>query len=335
MERFEIEQLLAADIFHNQKEKPGVAETHISWVILAEKHAYKIKKPVKFSFLDFSSLEKRKYYCEREVQLNKRLAGDMYLGVIPVFKINNTVSFTNGNGNIVDYAVLMKRMDSTLEMDKLLIENRVNADSIDKLAVKIAVFHQHAAVISKQSGIDQQKARFNDIQAVQEQVDKYCRADFSGLIEQAIEKSNQYLEKNSDYFEKRSLTGFIKDGHGDLHAGNIFLYNDPVIFDCIEFNDEMRKVDILDEIAFLCMDLEYYGQTGFSARLYREYHQCAGITENDDSRLLFHYYKCYRANIRAKIKLINIDREKRTAAIVTKESAEGYLSLLKKYLTEF
>jgi aminoglycoside phosphotransferase family enzyme len=335
MKKEEIEQLIRCEHFMDEHSKPILVETHISWVILAGQYAYKIKKPVRFSFLDFSSLKKRKYYCERELILNKRLAEQMYLSVIPIFKKGIDISL-NQDGAVIDYAVLMKRMDAALEMDKLLIAGKVNEQAIEKLAAKIAAFHRSATVITNKTGIDTLKKRFNDLEAVLPFVQHHPGNNFSGIIRGAVKKSDAFLNKYQSYITERATQGYIRDGHGDLHSGNIFLYQDPVVFDCIEFNDEMRQIDILDEIAFLCMDLDAYGRRDLSRHFYQNYLEYSGINETENSALLFHYYKCYRANIRAKINLLNAIEATGEAILNQKtKAASNYLSLLENYLSGF
>ena len=138
MEKLQIKNLIESKIFPEQRGRPLLKETNISWVILTKKYAYKIKKPLQYSFLNFSTLAKRKYYCEREVELNKRLAGKIYLKVIPVFINKDDFSFNKDDGKLIDYAVLMKRMDSDKEMDKLLERDSVSNNAIEKLAKEIA-----------------------------------------------------------------------------------------------------------------------------------------------------------------------------------------------------
>jgi aminoglycoside phosphotransferase family enzyme len=333
MEQQEIEKLAVSGIFPSKLDKPRLKETHISWVILTKRYAYKIKKPLKFSFLDFSTIEKRKYYCEKEVQLNKRLAGKMYLKAVPIFCNNETFSFKREDGKLIDYAVLMNRMDTGKEMDKLLKEGQVSRAAIKRLAKQIAAFHRGATVIKRKFDADGLKQKFNDLQSVLEFVYEHLGHALAGIIPKAIEKSSRFLDNHKTYLDERSLRCFIRDVHGDLHSGNIFLYREPVVFDCIEFNDSLRQIDILDEVAFLCMDLEAFHRHDLSKLFYESYLQYAGIKETRESRQLFNYYKGYRANVRAKVNALNAlqatDDEQR---LKNKNEVPKYLKLLKSYL---
>lgn len=332
MEQQDIDQLMNCKELQESNGIPSLIQTHISWVILTEKHAYKIKKPVDFIFLDFSTLEKRKHYCEREVELNKRLAGDMYLRSIPIYKKNNTFSIIKQEGEIIEYAVLMNRMDTSKEMDKMLLTEQVTEKEIEKVAKKIADFHQQSTIIKKAIPINAIKKRFNDIEDVLELVISPVAETFYPVTRDAIEISNLFLDKYQRYIKERALNGFVRDVHGDLHMGNIFLYDEPVIFDCIEFNDQLREMDILDEIAFLGMDLDAYGRNDLSEHFYKIYLQYSENKESIVTALLYKYFKYYRANIRAKVYLLNALELSDPLLYQEKiKSAERYISLMKQY----
>lgn len=335
MNKDEVEQLKDEEQRLHQYQKSTLLETHISWVILTDHDAYKIKKPVKFSFLDFSNLEKRKYYCEQELILNRRLATQMYLQVVPICKNGESFSFNGKEGEVIDYAVLMKRMDAAREMDQLLKQNSVDKSVIKSLAAKIAAFHAQATVVRKAASIDAQKSLFNDLATLQDFIEVYLDKDYKAVVQNAMEKSNRFLKDYEPFIAERSENGFVRDLHGDLHTGNIFLYKDPVIFDCIEFNDEMRQVDVLDEMAFLCMDLESYGRPDLSDYLFRNYLGYEGTEMTEEERLLFGYYKVYRANIRAKVHLLHArERTDNQASLEhSLKMAAQYLDCLKRYLT--
>ncbi|MET3114728.1 aminoglycoside phosphotransferase family enzyme [Pedobacter sp. CG_S7] len=333
MEQREIDKLIKCKDLQEPEHQPILVETHISWVILAGNYAYKIKKPVKFSFLDFSTLEKRGYYCDREVLLNKRLAAEMYLRTIPIFKRDREISFSNQDGVLIDYAVLMMRMDTNMEMDKLLLNDQISEVAIEKLAIKIAEFHRQAKVIDHHSPIESLKNRFNDIEDIAANVLHHLGDTFTSIIQESVKISNYFLDKYQDIFAERTLNGFVRDVHGDLHTGNIFLYPDPVVFDCIEFNDELRQMDVLDEIAFLCMDLDAYSRSDLSEYFYKKYVHYSGIKENNKARLLFDYYKFYRANVRAKVYMLNAGKTKNQLLMEQQIiPATRYLNLLGKYM---
>lgn len=332
MKRNEI-AVLAGDLDTGGTEKPVLLETHISWVILAGAFAYKIKKPVRFSFLDFSSLKKRKYYCERELALNRRLAPGMYLRVVPVCQDQQGFALGTKNSRIVDYAVVMSRMDTAKEMDRLLETGQVREQAILTLAARLAAFHRGARVVQRRPDIAVLRARFNDLLSVQAFAGRHLGADPAGVIGRAVQSSDRFLERSAAVIFERSAKGFVRDLHGDLHTGNVFLYEEPVIFDCIEFNEGMRELDVLDELAFLTMDIEAHGRAGLSGLLYREYQRLSGAESCGEDKALYAYYQCYRAAVRAKVQLLRA-RATGDQPVFTDSlrAAAVYLALLAGYL---
>jgi aminoglycoside phosphotransferase family enzyme len=327
MKQAEIEQLAASDLLGSN---PDLKETHISWVILTEQYAWKIKKPLQLSFLDFSTLEKRKYYCQREVELNKRLADGMYIKSCPIFKKDDLFSLTGEEINILDYIVLMKRMDTAREMDRLLENNQVSTQDIEKLAGQIAAFHQKAVIVQEPFDLQGLQQKFADIETVREIIGEHLGRPAGQLITEAIKKSGEFLNEHRMLFEKRVSGGFIRDVHGDLHAANVFLTEEPVVFDCIEFNDQLRRIDVLDEVAFLCMDLEAYDRKDLAELFYRQYSQRFPMLLTEESNMLFQYYKYYRANIRAKVSAIKIKVNSGSD-----QRLRRYIRLIEKYLSAF
>jgi aminoglycoside phosphotransferase family enzyme len=255
MTKEHIVKLLSEGVFPGYTGRPDLVETHISWVFLCDRFVYKIKKPVRYTFLDFSTLEKRKYYCEREIELNRRLTHDMYLDVQPIWEIAERFYVGEQSGEIVDYAVRMRKLDSSRQMNTLLWNNKVTSSDIRSLAEKIAGFHKSAMIVCRRNVL-QIRDEFNDLKNERE----YLGTGRGAIIDRAIESSDTFIEKHKEIFAGRLKEGFYRDCHGDLHSRNIFLLPDPQPFDCIEFNDEFRQIDVLNEVAFLCMDLDAFGR---------------------------------------------------------------------------
>src|SRR6056297_88309 len=147
-----------------------------------------------------------------------------------------------------------------------------------------------------------------------------------------IENSYSYLNKIRNFSNHRVISGYQRDCHGDLNASNIFLYDDPVIFDCIEFSSELRQIDVLNDIAFLCVDLDFYNREDLSKIFYEKYREYFGMEENEDEFELFRYYKCYRANVRAKVTLINIQKHNGSDNTRKLEDAKKYIDLMTNYM---
>ncbi|NEN25798.1 phosphotransferase [Cryomorpha ignava] len=334
MTRQEINKLLDCGEFPERTEQRELIETHISWVILCDAFVYKIKKPMKYSFLNFTTPELRKYYCEREIKLNKRLTDNVYLEVLPIREDGKKINLGGDTGNEIDYAVKMIKLDGEKQMDRLLAANKVKPADIENLADKIASFHKSTTVIREKDALAIQD-EFNDLKSERDYASVQSGKEYVEMIDRAIAFSDKFIKLHSDLVAARLKNGFYRDCHGDLHSRNIFLLPEPVPFDCIEFNDDFRQIDVLNEIAFLCMDLDAAGRDDFSELFLESYNRHFTAMSTPDERMLFVYYKAYRANIRAKVSSLRArsaatDSEKLTAL----SSAEKYLSLMNGYIEE-
>ena len=304
MNESEITILAEKGHFKGSRLNGTVEETHISWIILTKHFAFKIKKPVKLSFLDFSTLAKRKFYCEREVQLNLRLSR-IYLDVVPVYNYRNSWNIGRGRGEVKDYAVRMRRLKSDKKMDAMLRHQQVKTEDILSLAKTVTAFHKNSPIITVPFEISEARALFNDVLSIRNFIRAQMGQAYSTLITQAVRWSNDFLQAHAPDFQGRISEGFKRDVHGDLHSGNIFLYKKPIIFDCIEFNDSYRQIDVIDEIAFFCMDLEANRTKYFSKMFLKEYVSHFSCFQTKSDERLFLYFKCYRANVRAKVNAIS------------------------------
>ncbi len=309
-----------------------LVETHISYVLLGPAVAFKIKKNIHYSFLDFSTLKKRKHFCEQEVALNNRLSKGVYLGVVPVLQDGEELTIDGKSGKIIDYAVHMKRLQGAKQMHVMLDKKQVSKKHMKTLAVLIRDFHCQTTVIKKIFNPQQFVSRFNDILTVSDFISTALGAASVATMKKAVRMSDAFLHTHHDLFIQRIENGFTRDCHGDLHSRNIFLYHRPIIFDCIEFNDEFRQIDILDELAFFCMDLEAEGLYDLSKAFTTYYFRKAKNNFGSREQLLFTYYKCYRANVRAKVNALRAMQA--TEPVQKKWLAEvkKYLSLMDSYL---
>lgn len=283
--------------------KANLIETHISWVLVGEEFVFKIKKPVKLGFLDFSTLPLRKHFCYREYVLN-RLYSDIYLGVLPIKKKNGTWHIGRGRGRILDYAVKMKKMDFNTQMDIMLDTNMLKIGHVRSLARVIAKIHDKAERVKSEISILKMNSLFNDLTKIEPLAAKYLGTGAREIVKSSVAWSNDFLSKHAERIHQRSNLGFVRLVHGDLHSGNVFILDPPVLFDCIEFDDSLRTIDVLSEIAFLAMDMEFYKQKGLSASFIYEYNLITGALLNKEDFEILNYYKCYRANIRAKVLFI-------------------------------
>lgn len=280
-----------------------VLQTHISVVFLAGPHAYKIKKPVNLGFLDFSSLERRRYFCEQEVRLNRRLAADVYLGVVPVVQSGERVRL-EGQGEIVEWAVKMERLPAEGTLEHRLESGQLDNTTIQMLAGKVAAFHQSAEAAPAIAAFGKfdvvaANARDNFTQSVGQVGVTLSRAVFDRLRE----LTEQKLSNLRDTMEGRARRNVPRDTHGDLHLEHVYFFpkrgsNSLVIIDCIEFNDRFRFADPVADMAFLAMDLKFHGRRDLADIFQAVYFQA---TADDEGRALLPFYTAYRAAVRGKV----------------------------------
>jgi aminoglycoside phosphotransferase family enzyme len=305
-----------------------VIETHISIILLTGAYAYKFKKPVDFGFLDFSTLEKRRFYCNEELRLNRRLAPELYLEVVPV----SAGPRLGADGEVVEYAVRMREFDQAAQFDCLLETGQLTPAHIDALARRIATFHDSVAAAGPESD-------FGRPDVVQVPVEE----NFSQILERMQGQGERdRLEPLQDWTRQafaglqadmraRRDGGFIRECHGDLHLRNIALVDGlPVAFDCIEFNDRLRWIDVISEIAFMVMDLDHRDQPALASRFLNAWLEHSG----DYAGLsLLRFYLVYRAMVRAKVDCLrahqpDVDAGERAGIM---EDYHAYLELAGHY----
>lgn len=328
----EISELARSGSFYGKSINGKIEETHISWVVLTDRYAFKIKKPVKLSFLDFSTLPLRRYYCEREVELNRRFT-DIYLSYQPVTFSNGKWFVGSEADDVVDYCVVMRRLSTDKRMDILLKKDIIDEVLIRKLAHKVALFHKRATKVYAPFDLQRAKDTFNDILSIHDFLSLRLGHDYPHIVSRAVSWSNEFLQTHAARFQQRIDEGMQRDVHGDLHAGNIFLYPDPVIFDCIEFNDQFRHIDILYEVAYLCMDLESGHHRRFAEVFLSEYSDLFPLFDSAEDPLLFNYFKALRANVRAKVHAISAGQEDNEEDVVRHSNeVVRYIRLLNEYV---
>lgn len=274
-------------------------QTHISYVALTGTYAYKVKKPVNFGFLDFSTLDKRKHFCEEEVRLNKRLCPEMYLDVLPITKKDNTLEL-DGNGTIVEYVVKMKEFPQESIMTNLLMQRKISEKTIDHLCAILVDFYN----LQKPS---EDVKKYGELSSVKQNIDENFDQT-RPMIDVTVPKETfwsikdmvtKFFELRKQVFGQRMKQGRIYECHGDLHSGNIAIMGDAInIFDCIEFNDRFRFCDVASDIGFLAMDLDYLDYPYLSSYLIEKY-----IEKSKDLTiyLVLNFYKSYRAFVRGKV----------------------------------
>ena len=324
-----VEALLKPEAYDEEPGRIDLIQTHISFVFLTKRFVYKVKKAVDLGFLNFKTLERRRFFCEKELELNRRLCGDMYIEVVPI-NMSDIIKI-KGRGRTVEYAVKMRRMPQDRIMSRLLEENKVDYDLIDRIAKIVSDFHSKAETnerISRFGSLEIVRANWEEnFDQTRSFIGKTISQDDFDFIQGKV---YGFMERNAHLFERRVRNGRIRDCHGDMHSGNIFVTDRIYIFDAIEFNERFRYSDVASEMAFLAMDLDFKGRGDLSDFLIERYVEYSG---DGGLRRVLPFYKCYRAYVRGKVtsfKLAdpNIDVEEKAAA---EEDAKAYFKLASKY----
>jgi aminoglycoside phosphotransferase family enzyme len=325
-----IQGLLNPKAYPNPAPKVELVQTQISYVLLAGEYVYKIKKPVDMGFLDYTTLEKRLNLCNKEVELNQRLAKDVYLGVVPITKEKDFV--IGGKGEAIEYAVKMRRLPQDKMMDVLLKQKKVTPAMIEKVAFVLVDFHKKAATSDEITRLGGIESVIKNTSENFEQTEKYFGVIIEPETYQNIKTyTEDFIKNNRSLFLKRMAEWKIRDCHGDLHAAHICFYKGISIYDCIEFIDRLRYTDVTADIAFLAMDLDHYGRQDLAKAFINSY-----VKQSGDKELMkfLNFYKCYRAYVRGKIGCLTYDDkyipadEKDKIAV----NASDYFKLAESYI---
>ncbi len=286
------------EFYPHRPERVEVVQTHISFIFICGEMVYKVKKAVDFGFLDFTTLEKRKFYCEEELRLNRRLAPEAYLGLERITADAHGLGL-NGSGPVVEYAVRMKKLPQERMLKRLLAEGKCDHAMIDAVAAKLADFHGRAETggrIDELGGVEtirfNHEENFSQTAAYVDVTIPRGRYAFIRAFDRA------FLKRQGPLLENRVAAHRIRDCHGDLHLEHICVAGGITIFDCIEFNERFRFGDVAAEVAFLAMDLDYNGYPQWAEVFVAAYIRHSGDT---DIRRLLDFYRCYYAYVRGKV----------------------------------
>ncbi len=329
-----IVSLCNPSIYEHAGSDISIIETHISWVLLTGEYAYKIKKPIQFSFVDFSTLEKRKFYCHEELRLNTRLAPKLYLDVVAITGSPEHPSFKK-SGVPIEYAVKMRQFSQQSLLSYLSAHGQLLQQHIDEMAKEIAEFHLCIDKISAEGKL-----------GTPEDIDYWVTDNFEQIESNHKDENNlsllkiiktwskeEYLDKYTR-LQKRRADGFIRECHGDMHLGNMVVNDHRVtIFDGIDFNEHLRWIDVMSEVAFVTMDLCDRGHTEFANRFINLYLQHTGDYEGLG---VFKYYLVYRAIVRAKVALLRISQKHLSETQEKNILSEfrSYIELASQYIAE-
>jgi len=342
-----VKALLKPEAYLHRPQEIKLIQTQMSFLFLTGDYVYKVKKTVNLGYLDYTTLEKRCYFCYREVELNKRLCPDAYLAVVPITmslrgaseqeprvkrRGRSNLLCVEGEGEVIEYAVKMRQLPQERMMDVLLLKGQVTKEMVAKVAEKVAGFHQKAKT-------SPEIANFGKLDTIRQNCDENFSqtAKYIGLsiparkYEQLKSYTNDFINSNSSLFDKRLSTGRIRDCHGDLHAAHICFTDDICIYDCIEFNDRFRYSDVASEVAFLAMDLDRYQRADLSKHFVTTY---VKLSHDEELLKLLRFYKCYRAYVRGKVESFKLDDpyipEEEKAKVLA--VAQRYFELAESYI---
>ena len=338
-----VEALLKPEAYPHPVGKITLIQTHISFVFLTGDYVYKVKKPVDFGFLDFTTLEKRHYYCMEELRVNRPLAGELYLGVVPITRDESGAIRVEGRGEVVEYAVKMVQLPQEAIMRILLQKGEVHPGDIEEIAAKVARFHAGAprgAEVTRWGAYEQVVK--NWVQNF-EQTAQLRGKEVDAQEYEALEtRVRRFLREEEELFRARERAEKIRECHGDLHSGNIFIVRRPgklyregiYIFDAIEFFKGFSCSDVLADVAFLAMDLDFHRRRELSEAFVSAY---AEASKESFPGTLLEFYKCYRAFVRMKVESFKLfdmhvgEEEKEAARKLVRE----YFNLACEYASRF
>jgi uncharacterized protein len=309
-------------------DKVDVLETHISVVFLAGQYAYKLKRPVRFDFLDFSTVDKREIACREEVCLNRRLAPDTYLGVVPVSQMSDSDFELNGNPPPVDWLVHMRRLPIDQTLDRVLSSGNLLPYHIDRVALVLADFYRNLQALPltaaeyRERYIAHIQGNFAELLAVSHHCPENTIRRIHGF-------QLQLLHLQPELFDARVQAGRVVEGHGDLRPEHI-CFTDPItIFDCIEFSSDFRRIDVADELAFLATECDFMGASWIGQQLFQKMEL---LLDDHPSSILIDFYKSYRACVRAKVNALRADQLSDNERKVTVAAAVRHLELADSYV---
>ncbi|MGV8843278.1 MAG: AAA family ATPase [Pseudomonas sp.] len=291
-------------IYAHQVDNFQIIETHISWVLLTGPFAYKIKKPVNFGFLDFSDLAARKHFCHEEIRLNQRLTQDLYLDVVPITGSAEAPQL-NGEGPVIEYAIKMRQFPQSQLLGEIQARGELSTDHIDALAQQIASFHLDAPHVPLEHPLGAPAAVIAPMRQNFEQIRPLLEDPADLLQLDALEAwTNSSYMRLKPLLAQRKAEGFIRECHGDIHLGNATQIDGRVVlFDCIEFNEPFRLIDVTADSAFLVMDLEARGLKSLARRFISSWLE---LTDDYAALPLLNFYTAYRAMVRGKVSLFSL-----------------------------
>jgi aminoglycoside phosphotransferase family enzyme/predicted kinase len=309
-----IRALLRSDAYDHPVSRVELVETHISWVILTGRYAYKIKKPIDLGFVDFSTLERRQLCCQEEIRLNRRLAPKIYIGVVSIIGSAESPRISPNGNKPIEYAVKMVQFSRAGELDKMVERGELAQCHIEAFARLIARFHESIDRPSADSGYGNSEQVSQPVEENFKQIrQRVSETECLVKLDQLEKWSRDQFQRLEPLFESRKEDGYVRECHGDLHLANMaWIEGEPLVFDCIEFNPSLRWIDVLSEIAFLTIDLEERGQAELAYLFLNAYLELSG----DYAGLpVLNFYFAYRLMVRAKVEAIRAHQQPRDSEL--------------------
>jgi len=315
------------DAYPDAPGRVDVVETHMSWVFLTDRYAYKMKKPVRYDFLDFSTLALRQRDCEEEVRLNRRFAPDVYLGTVPLSVDAHGNLHLGGAGEVVEWLVKMRRLPAERMLDHMIRQRSLQEADVGRVAMLLARFYRGCPPVE----LSGEQYRTGISSAMELNLRELSVPEYAlpqRLIEQLHAAQSSFIGRDAGLFDARVAAGKIVEGHGDLRPEHVCLTPVPVIIDCLEFNRRLRIVDPADELAFLAMECERLGAPRVGDWLFQSYAQ---VTHDQPAARLVYFYKSFRACLRARFAIAHVRELEKKDWPKWQHSAAEYLRLAEGY----
>lgn len=314
-------------VYPERSTRVETVETHMSWVFLTDAYAYKLKKPVRYDFLDFATIEARRHDCDEEVRLNRRLAPDVYLGTVPLVRDAAGRLHLGGEGEAADWLVRMRRLPADRMLDRLLREGRTTQAEVAGLAGRLARFYASlpAEAVAPEDYRQTLAARIEDNLRELTRPEFGLAADGPARIARA---QLEFLAEHAAWFDRRVREGCIVEGHGDLRPEHVCMLAEPVVIDCLEFNRAFRVLDRVDELGYLALECERLGAPQAGRWLLDATLDASGDTPPE---ALVDFYQSCRASLRAKLALWHLRDDGRHPPGHWVATARAYLELAQRH----
>ncbi len=319
------------DSYPHENDQIEVIETHMSWIFMGDEYVYKLKKPVAFDRMNFSTVEDRYINCETELRLNRRMAEQIYLDIILLTIDENKQIALNGDGATIDWLVKMRRLPLDRMLDVAILNNTVSSADVSRFSQVLINFYQHIAApieMNPDTYLNRFKQRITDIHK------KLCNPDYQmplSQIQRLTDVQMQFLDTQGDLLKQRAKENRIVEAHGDLRPEHICLMQKPMIIDCLEFDLDLRTQDPVDELAYLAMECERLGAPLIGEQVLQHYFESTGDHPHEP---LISFYKIFRAYIRARISLRHIDDIQINNHQKWRAQAKQYLAVAERYIAQ-